>query len=416
MEKCFDENVYILWYHKVFGSTKRGRKALEHYGGDYFEFYNALYEETDKTGLIEKMGKNVFKSYSPVDAQLLIEMCEDEFGWKVISCRSPEYPQELLETEDYPHILFCDGDISILNRSVKVAVVGSRDAKPQAEVFSRNAAYNLAKTGAVIVSGAALGIDSCAHLGAIEAGGETVGVLGCGLGSDYLDRLCDFYGQIKEHGVFITEMFPFQNATKYSFPERNRIIAGLSRSVLVTCAAERSGSLITAKLARKQGRRVYAAAPELCSSAGCKKLIENGSYLFYTAGDIAYPIKEFYPDGVFSEMYCNKPIVSTDDVFTEEMAIPKKKSSSKASSKKEKAVTEKVSEKSENPAKSAQEISEFLSDNAKLIYDLIGDSPIIIDDLVASSGLRINHVLIAVAELETEQLIETLPGNRIDKI
>lgn len=397
---------YMIWYHKMFGSSKKGRKALDFYGS-YYDLYKAIIEERDESGATVGMPIKKFKDYSPIDANKDIGTCEC-YGWEVIPCNSPYYPKELLETENYPHILFCDGNKEILTRTVKFAIVGSRVAKSEAEVIARNAAFNLAKTGAVIVSGAALGIDSCAHLGAIEAGGETVGVLGCGLGSSYMDRIGSFYDEVKKSGVYITEMFPFENPTRYTFPQRNRLISGMSKAVLVTCAAEKSGSLITADAAKKQNRRVYAIAPEICFSPGCEELLDKGAYTFYNAGDMAYPFKEFYSK--FDDTYCNKPIaIKSGEVQYKDMAIPKK--------------TERKTVKTVGKPKTEEKkeekiitVPETLSENAKKIYSLLGTEPVLIDSLVNETGLRINHVLIALSELETEGLIKSIAGSRIEKL
>ncbi len=410
---ALDELAYIVWFHKMFGSTKRGVKLLSFYGGDYERFYEAVINGEDKTGITEKMPEKKFRDYSPVDADKELGICE-MYGWEVISCKSPLYPKELAETDSYPHILFCDGNTEILSRAVKFAVVGSREAHPDAEVITRNAAYNLAKTGAVIVSGAAMGIDSCAHLGAIEGGGETIGVLGCGLGSEYMDKIGSFYEKVKENGVYVTEMFPFQNASRYSFPERNRLISGMSKAVLVACAAENSGSLITAETAKKQHRRVYAFAPEICFSTGGKKLIDEGAYVFYNAGDIAYPFRDFYESGKFNDSYCNNPVNNISSKDKEDMAIPKKAPVKKSGEKNK--TEEKINKKTEVEACKVRELPDTLSSAALTVYRALGASPEILDHLVIKTGLKITDVLIAVSELETELLIKSLPGSRIEKI
>lgn len=408
----YDELIYVLWYHKMFGAAKKGKKLLAFYGGDYEKLYETVINGQDKSGITDSMPMKKFKDYSPFDAYDEICECREEYGWDVISCDSPYYPKDLKEIDTYPHILFCDGNKEILARAVKFAIVGSREAHPDAEVITRNAAYNLAKTGAVIVSGAAMGIDSSAHLGAIESGGETIGVLGCGLGSDYMNRTGNFYDKVKENGVYVTEMFPFQNASRYSFPERNRLISGMSKAVLVACAAEKSGSLITAQNARKQQRRVYAFSPDICFSTGCKMLIDDGAYVFYNAGDMAYPFRDCYEEGSFDDTYCNKPTNNISATDREDMAIPKKraeKTSVKTSRKtEEKTVFPEKEEKKELPC--------TLSEEAVTVYGLLGDEPVIIDQLAVMTGLRINQILIAVSELETEMLIKTLPGSRVEKI
>ena len=409
---AYDEIAYIIWYHKMFGATKRGKKLLEYYGDDYQALYSAVINERDKSGITDKMPIKKFQSYSLLDAREEVYYCKDCY-WEIISCRSPYYPKELLETDSYPHILFCDGNLDVLTRSVKFAVVGSREAHEDAQIMTRNAAYNLAKTGAVIVSGGAFGIDSFAHLGAVEAEGETICVLGGGFASSAMRRLGDFYAMLRKKGVFISEYFPETEPTKYTFPERNRLISGMSKAVLVACASEKSGSLITAEMAKKQKRRVYAFAPDICCSSGCKKLIDEGSYVFYNAGDMAYPFRDFYDEGVFDDTYCNNPVNNISAVSKEDMAIiPKKavkKSSAKTAAKAERASDEEIQS-------APRELPEYLSADARLVYDAMGNEPVIIDHLVAKTGLRINNVLIAVSELEMEMLVKCLPGNRAEKL
>lgn len=411
---------YTVWYHRMFGKSKKAKKALGFYGS-YKALYEAVTSDNDTTGLTDSAKPGKFTSFSIFDAELVIDECKEN-GWDIITADSEFYPKLLLEIDDFPHILFCQGKKEVLKNSMAVAVVGSREAAPGAEVITHNAAYNLAKTGAVIVSGAALGVDSAAHLGAIDAGGATVGVLGCGLGSSYMDRIGDFYDSVRRDGCYITEMFPHTNASRFSFPERNRLISGMSRAVLVACAAENSGSLITAGLARKQKRRVYAMAPEICYSSGCKSLLSDGAYSFYNAGDIAYPFKEFYDEGTFNDAYCNKSVsAAANHIKHEDMALPKKqqrktatqKTVARAEKKEPVVKTEAPAEKKEAP-KNTVGLSE-LSENARKIYGLFGDEAVSVNSLVDLSGLKINQVLVAVGELTFRKLIKQLPGSRIQK-
>lgn len=402
---------YAVWYHKLFGKNKTAKKALSFYKS-FEALYDALMNDRDETGFSDKIKPGKLSSFSLFDAELVITECEEK-GWKIIPSYSDDYPKQLLLIDDYPEILFCDGRTRVLKKSMTVGIVGSRNAVADAEIVARNASYNLAKTGAVIVSGAALGIDSCAHLGAVEAGGFTVGVLGCGLGSSYMNRIGEFYDKVKENGCYVTELFPHTNASKFTFPERNRLISGLSRALLVACAAENSGSLITAELAKKQKRRVYAVAPEICYSSGCEKLLGEGAYSFYTAGDIAYPMRELYDEGAFSDLWCNKPVtVKGNDVKREDMALPKKKT--KASSEK-KASPEKREEKPPEKREEPKMLPK-LSENAKRIYELLGEEAVSTDSLTGLTGLKINQVLTGVGELTVYKLIKQLPGAKIQKV
>lgn len=410
------ELVYILWYHKCFGKTLKGRKALQHYGG-YKELYDAIFQGNEETGLLKNAPAGKYTSFSVIDAEKVLWTCEDN-GWQIISCDSPIYPKELLEISDYPHILFADGNAEHLKNPVKFAIVGSRESAADAMEIACNSAYNLSKTGATIVSGAALGIDSAAHIGAIKSGGGTVGVLGCGLGNGYMNRIGELYNEVKLDGVYITEMFPFEDVSRSSFPDRNRIISGLSRGVLIACAAKGSGSLNTAKHAKKQKRRIYVPAPEICYSSGCEQLLNEGAYTFYNAGDMAYPFRDFYSDGTFNENYCNKPVtVPADSVKRDDMALPKKEKRKNSGKVPEQKTT--ADEKGEGSVKRREKseitLPEYLSDTAKAIYEQIADGPMSTDDLTEKLGLTVVKVQIAVCELEAERLIKTSAGGRIER-
>ena len=145
-------------------------------------------------------------------------------------------------------MLFVWGDETILNSEVMLSVVGTRKASNYSMRVTRLLSSRLARAGAVIVSGGALGVDSAAHTGAME-GGRTIAVLGCGLGTDYLRDNAALRREISKNGAVITEYFPFTPASRTTFPMRNRIISGMSLGTIVVEAGERSGSLITARLA-----------------------------------------------------------------------------------------------------------------------------------------------------------------------
>lgn len=414
---------YYVWYHKLFGKTLKGKKALSFYGS-YKAFYEAITSGNDETGILRSAPLGKYTSFSLVDAEKVIDTCEKN-GWEIITSDSEFYPSELLEISDYPHILFVDGKKEVLTRNVKFAIVGSREAKPEAEIIAHNAAYNLASTGAVIVSGAAVGIDSAAHLGAVRSGGETIGVLGCGLGNEYMKRISAFYDEMKQSGVYITELFPFEHSTRASFPDRNRIISGLSRGVLVACAAEGSGSLNTASHAKKQKRSIFVPAPEVCFSEGCNSLLSDGAYVLYNAGDMAYPNMKFYKEGSFNPVYCNKPIsIGANDTKYEDMALPKRgKSSSDVKSSvnsAEKASVNKSADKRSTPpaVKKEDKKNEFmslLSENALKIYDIIDEKTIHPDELVNLTSMNAVSVQIAISELETFGFIKCLPGGYVCK-
>lgn len=210
-----------------------------------------------------------------------------EPGNRILTLADPDYPQRLLETADPPTLLYVKGRVELLNAPA-LAVVGSRNATPQGEANAEAFATALANAGLTIVSGLALGIDAAAHRGALRGGGSTIAVIGTGIDRVYPAKNQDLARRIAEEGAIVSE-FPLGTpALKENFPRRNRIISGLARGCLVVEAADRSGSLITARLAGEQGRDVFAIPGSIHSplSKGCHRLIKQGAKLVDDARDI----------------------------------------------------------------------------------------------------------------------------------
>ncbi|MFP5440108.1 MAG: DNA-processing protein DprA [Gammaproteobacteria bacterium] len=204
------------------------------------------------------------------------------------------YPALLAEVSSAPSLLFCRGNVAALARP-QLAIVGSRHASPSGLAAARAFAADLAAAGFVITSGLALGIDAMAHEGALAAGGETVAVLGCGADVVYPRRHVALADRIRARGCIVTEMPPGTEPLAAHFPQRNRIISGLSLGVLVVEAAMDSGSLITARFAAEQGREVFAIPGSIHSptSRGCHQLIREGATLVETSAQIMEALAHF---------------------------------------------------------------------------------------------------------------------------
>jgi DNA processing protein len=212
---------------------------------------------------------------------------KNEPGNIILTLEDSAYPQRLLDTPDPPSVLYAKGRMELLNQPA-LAVVGSRNATPQGESNAEAFAAALADAGLTIVSGLALGIDAAAHRGGLRGKGSTIAVIGTGIDRVYPARNQSLARDIAEHGAIVSE-FPLGTpALRENFPRRNRIISGLARGCLVVEAAERSGSLITARLAGEQGRDVFAIPGSIHSplSKGCHKLIKQGAKLVDDARDI----------------------------------------------------------------------------------------------------------------------------------
>ena len=208
-------------------------------------------------------------------------------GLGLVAWREPDYPPLLSHLPDPPLVLWTRGDVRMLAKPA-IAVVGSRAATPAALTIARILARDLAAAGMVIVSGMARGVDAAAHWGALDAGGTTVAVLGSGADRVYPPEHGALAERIAAAGALVSELGPGTPPRPRHFPLRNRIISGLARAVVVVEASERSGSLITARMAAEQGRDVLAVPGNVLSgrSRGCHRLIRDGARIVETAEDV----------------------------------------------------------------------------------------------------------------------------------
>lgn len=199
----------------------------------------------------------------------------------------PVYPALLKEIRDYPKELYYIGDPKLLEEKC-VSIVGSRKTNQ----YGRSTAYSFGKAlgqrGITVVSGMAVGIDTCAHEGALQEKGSTAAVLACGLDLCYPPRNRELKGKIESAGIVLSEYPPGTAAQRYYFPQRNRIISGLSPLTVVVQAGNRSGALITAELAADQGRDVGAVPGNIDSeyNLGSNKLLREGAFALTGVQDL----------------------------------------------------------------------------------------------------------------------------------
>ena len=208
------------------------------------------------------------------------------------TCRHDEvYPEWLGDLGDAPSVIFGRGDPGLLAglpREDIVTIVGSRRPSGYGRDIARELGREIAAAGFAVVSGMAMGIDSCAHEGALDAGGLTIAVLGTGVDVPYPPRATRLYERIVERGVVVSELPPGTQARRWMFPARNRIMAALGRMTLVVEARERSGSLITAEMAQDLNREVGAVPGRVASSpaAGTNGLLHEGAHVIRGAQDV----------------------------------------------------------------------------------------------------------------------------------
>ncbi len=238
-------------------------------------------------------------------------MGEQEQEILKIESGGPTWPQALETIDAPPEALWLRGDEGAISRLRFVAIVGSRSPTPYGLEQARRFAMNFAANGVVVVSGLARGIDAAAHAGALDAGGETIAVLGCGVDRPWPKG--EITRRVLEQGLLMSEYAPGTDPRPHHFPLRNRLISGLSSGVLVIEAAARSGSLITARWAADQGREVFAVPGRVDHpmSRGAHKLLREGAALVEEPGEV---LSELF-EGRYT--HDEEPLTRGDDVLTE---------------------------------------------------------------------------------------------------
>ncbi|MBP1744018.1 MAG: uptake protein [Firmicutes bacterium] len=208
---------------------------------------------------------------------------------KLVSYNDPSFPERLKLYADCPGILFYKGDPEKLNKRKNAAVVGSRSCTAYGRSAAAAISRDLCRCGINVVSGLAKGIDGAAHKSALANGGYTCGVLGCGLDVVYPRENIHLYNEMFRNGCVISEFIPGTRPAAFNFPKRNRIISGLSDVVIVVEAGEKSGSLITARMALDQNKSVFAVPGSIFSdrSSGANKLVRDGANIYTDLSDLS---------------------------------------------------------------------------------------------------------------------------------
>jgi DNA processing protein len=349
-------------------------KLLEHFGSAENVFH-ATRRELESVKLRSETVESVLKREFDEKAIEEFEKVKSA-GGDVLILDDGSYPYLLREIADPPLVLYVKGDWPACFESPCVAVVGSRRCSTYGENASESLARDLAEKGVCIVSGLARGIDSAAHRGAIRARGKTIAVLGTGIDNVYPKENARLVSEILDAGGAIVSQFPRGTPPlKDNFPYRNRIISGLSLGVLIVEASERSGSLITARLAMEQNREVLAVPGNITSknSFGTNYLIKSGAKLVQQWQDVAAEL----PAEIAASM------------------LPPKLDERDA------------------PAGSGAPgpMPAGLSENERRVWQkLSADEPTHVDVLLETSGLAFGDLNASLLNLEMRELIRALPG------
>ncbi|MCH3971808.1 MAG: DNA-processing protein DprA [Oscillospiraceae bacterium] len=364
-----DDRVWWVWLQHGLGpGASKQRRIFETYRS-IEDFYRAGTESWQLDGYFTQRELLRLQSFPIEKAQAQLEYTL-KLGQRIITPEMGAYPQCLREIRNYPCVLYVKGTLPPVDFLLSIAMVGTRKATRSGCTAAHTMAYTLAKAGAVIISGGALGIDTQSHRGAVEAGGRSICVLGCGIDSDYLLSNASLRQAVAVDGALVSEYPPGTPAMSSNFPIRNRIISGLCDATVVVEAAGKSGSLITAGYAVDQGRDVFAVPGSVQNpkAKGTNELIRDGCAPATSALDILRCYVDKYrvilPDDPGVNVTVNEEMNETPEPKTHKSLPPE------------------------------------TSTAAGCLYQALTSAPAPIDELCSKTGLEPARVLAAATELE----------------
>ena len=384
---------YWIWLQRTLGAGKNLNDLLSCYGNPE-KIYEAGRHNLLKSGIINRKTANDLSMFSPSESYSVMKQCEDN-GWKIITRDDDCYPSLLKSIPSFPLVLYVYGNEQILKTKFAIGVVGTRSATDAGIAAAKAISSELVNSGAVVVSGGALGIDAAAHEAAIESGGQTVAFLGCGLGCNYLMQNESLRQNIAKNGAVVSEYLPFTEPSKSSFPIRNRLISGMSKGVVVVEAGEKSGSVITAEHAKKQGRDVFAVPGDIYNKkyAGTNYLLNQGALPVIRPSDVA----SYYCDLAVSydirkntRNFHDIPNEVRNEIGTEKIKTE-----------------EAVRKTTQKPV-----LADYASENAKKLYGIITENPKTADEYVEETGMTVQDLLSAITELELYGVVTMHSGKR----
>ncbi len=364
-----DKRILNLWFNNIKGIGNAYRKRLLESFGSVERVFDASADAIFKVLKRNDLVENIHLSRQLHSTYELLKKLSDRNIWFTFP-DDESYPQKLKNIYDPPDILYVKGRLnSGLNLyNSCIGIIGSRNADIYGREMARMFARELSARGISVISGLARGIDSMAHIGALDADGYTLAVLGCGINVTYPAENAELFSRIECKGAIISEYGLDVSPSAGTFPVRNRIISGMSDGILVVEAKKKSGSLITADLALEQGRTVYA-LPGRAMDINCEgtnNLIKQGAICVTQPDDILNDLK------------------GEDDVVMDNC--------------KELNVSD-IELQSEN-------VKKFLAPAEKMVYSCLGLEPVYIDDIIRISGMGITKVISTLYIMEEKKIIK----------
>ena len=411
--------IHWIWFATRTGMGDKTKLVLL----DHFEDPEAIYfaPEGEFASLEELSAAAVesLKDKNLLDCEKILEQCRQR-KIHILTFQDAAYPARLKNIPDPPMVLYYKGTVPAFDELPVIGVVGTRDASAYGLTSAKRLGYQIAACGGTVVSGMASGIDAVAMKGALTAGGQVVGVLGCGADVIYPRSNRWLYADAEKYGCLLTEFPPGTPPVGRNFPRRNRIISGLSCGVLVVEAPAKSGALITARLSADQGRDVFVvpANIDVETAVGSNALMRDGAIPVSSGWDILSEYQHQFP-GKVRRKQTNVTMTANAGELSREREEPamvaQEPRKQKEKKEKKSLFRKKVIDKSEESAYSdLKKTKTVLTEQEQTIVALLAGGQRLVDDVIAESGKAPGQILASLTLLEVKGVIRRLPGRFLE--
>lgn len=401
---------YWIWFarHQALNGLQK-RLLLEHFSDPediYYAQADGLPEEKQSLRpLLEAL-----QDKDLTEAEQILKDCAEK-QIQILTYGDGEYPSRLRNIDEPPLVLYYTGKLPDFEAVPIIGVVGTRKATAYGLGIARRMSRQIAACGALVVSGGAYGIDAMAMQGALEAERPVAGILGCGVDVAYPKSNRKLFDQVLENGCLISEYPPGTPGLPWHFPQRNRIISGMSNGVLVVEAPEKSGALITARHAQEQGRDVFVVPGniDVDTCAGSNALLQEQAQAVFSGWDVVREYVSLYPGKL------EKRSVPAPEAEIREKAPMPQVAQKPALPKKEKAENRKnvkktIDNEQISPYSGIKDIISALSGEERALTDCLSSQPRPVDEVIAETGLPAGKVLSMLTMLALKGVVVNHPG------
>ena len=407
-----------IWLAHRPGVSDRMKAALLAHFSDPEEIYYADSASFDHIEGLTAEAKEALQDKNLIPAEEILDRCREK-KLSLLTIQDAQYPQKLKHIPDPPILLYYKGQLPDWEDMPVIGIVGTRKASAYGLQMAKRMGYQIGKCGGLVVSGMAYGIDGQAMSGALTAGAVSVGVLGCGADVIYPPSNRALFRDVENHGCILSEFPPGTQPARWTFPKRNRIISGLSNGVLVVEAPEKSGALITARLAAEQGRDVFA-VPGNADQPGCvgsNRLLKDGAIVATEGWDVMQEYEALYPGKLRMDTRASHLSVYPQELenlekepekVAQKAGIPGKKPSPKKKPEKKT-----IDNDASAPYSDVNSHKPKLSAEEQKIYDVLCHGDRLVDDVIAETGMTTGKILGLLTMMELKGILKRLPGKRI---